>query len=224
MSILPRLRHNFHQRQEQRGRHALAMALYDTMPRLFWISGISQLITGILQVMAPFMTRYLIEFAQRSWSSSRSEDVSQPSIGLGMGYTLGIVAMLVTQSCSLSQFYYKSSLMGAQSRGALIALVFEKSQRLSSRAKAGVRHDKMANNEGCLGRCPSTGWSNGRIMSLIGTDTNRVQQGFELVHHIWTSSFQIGLTIALLVVNLGYSAIAGVAVMIAAPDFHDEIL
>ena len=51
-------------------------------------------------------------------------------------------------------------------------------------------------------------------MSLIGTDTNRVQQGFELVHHIWTSPFQIGLTIALLVVNLGYSAIAGVAVLV----------
>lgn len=58
------------------------------------------------------------------------------------------------------------------------------------------------------------GWPKGRIMNLISTDANRIQQGCQSFHLIWTSLIQIELTVSLLVVNLGYSAAAGVALLI----------
>jgi ABC-type multidrug transport system fused ATPase/permease subunit len=51
-------------------------------------------------------------------------------------------------------------------------------------------------------------------MNLIATDAARVEQACGVVHLVWTSPLQIALTVALLVVNLGYSSLAGVAVLV----------
>lgn len=52
-------------------------------------------------------------------------------------------------------------------------------------------------------------------MNLISTDTSRIEQAAAVLHLTWISVYQIVLTVALLVYNLGWAAAVGAAVLIA---------
>jgi hypothetical protein len=125
------------QRHVQRGdSYPLIRAIYDAFRYDFWLSALCQALTGVLQVVAPFTLRYLIVYAQDSWNARQTGGES-PSIGIGLGLTFGITAMLMIQSLTVSHFHYRASLLGGQTRGALTSMIFLKSLRISRRAKAG---------------------------------------------------------------------------------------
>jgi ABC-type multidrug transport system fused ATPase/permease subunit len=189
----------FRSRVASKARFPLAWALYDTFKFDFWLGGTCQLLTALTQVMAPFLLRYLITFAKDAYNAGLGR-TAEPPVAEGMGYVIAIAAMQVIQSFALSHFYYRGMLMGGEGRAAMIALAFDKSLRLSARAKAGATD--------------AEGWSNGRIMNLIATDAARVEQACGVLHLVWTSPLQIVLTVALLLINLGYSSLAGVAVLV----------
>ncbi|KAK3076965.1 hypothetical protein LTS18_011539, partial [Coniosporium uncinatum] len=60
------------------------------------------------------------------------------------------------------------------------------------------------------------GWTNGRIVNLMSTDTYRVDTAAGMFHMIWTAPITILLTLALLLINLSYSALAGFALLVIA--------
>lgn len=191
--------------------------MYDTFRFDFWLGGVCQLLTALTQVMAPFMLRYLITFANNAYNAglTPADHHAAPPIAEGIGYVIGISVMQVIQSFALSHFYYRGMLMGGEGRTAIIALAFAKSLRLSSRAKAGEESTaEQETNQSGKGRADAEGWSNGRIMNLIATDAARVEQACGVLHLVWTSPLQIMLTVALLLVNLGYSSLSGVAVLV----------
>jgi ATP-binding cassette subfamily C (CFTR/MRP) protein 1 len=225
-----KLERAFQSRVASGTRFPLAWALYDTFTFDFWLGGVCQLLAAITQVMAPFTLRYMITFATNAYNAGlagSSGHVAAPPIGEGIGYVIAITAMQVIQSFALSHFYYRGMLMGGASRTAIIALAFDKSLKLSSRAKAGGGRGIAAGEGEGEGegegqetrrsghsRADPEGWSNGRIMNLIATDAARVEQACGVLHLVWTSPLQVVLTVALLLVNLGYSSLAGVAVLI----------
>jgi len=45
------------------GRHPLFWALYETFKFEFWLGGFCSLVSSVLQILSPFTTRYLIQFA-----------------------------------------------------------------------------------------------------------------------------------------------------------------
>src|SRR3569833_1249070 len=55
------------------------------------------------------------------------------------------------------------------------------------------------------------GWSNGRIINLMSVDTYRIDQASGWLHMTWTSPIALIGTIVLLIVNLTYSALVGIA-------------
>ncbi|KAK2882455.1 hypothetical protein FQN49_000347 [Arthroderma sp. PD_2] len=59
------------------------------------------------------------------------------------------------------------------------------------------------------------GWGNGRIVTLMSVDTDRIDQALGLFHLLWTSPIVIILTLVLLLVNIGYSALSGYALLVA---------
>ena len=101
-------------------RFTLAWALYDTFKFDFWLGGICQLLTGITQVMAPFVLRYLITYAKNAYDADLNGENAAPPVGEGMGYVIGIFAMQVIQSFALSHFYYRGMVMGGAGRSAII--------------------------------------------------------------------------------------------------------
>lgn len=195
--LMPKFQQNLACRSESHGRlNPLLMAGYDTFKTDILIGGACQLVTACLQVLNPFVLRFLIEFAQESYTAHHA-GIQAPSIGRGVGLVLGIACMLTVQSICMSQFVYRGTLVGGQMRSTLIACVFQKALKLSGRAKAGTASVE--------------GWSNARMNTLMATDTSRIDLAAGTIHRCWTAPIQILLALALLCYNLTHSALAGFA-------------
>lgn len=62
----------------------------------------------------------------------------------------------------------------------------------------------------------SDGWSNGRIVNLMSTDTHRIDQASGFFHMAWGSPLSVLVTMALLLINLSYSALPGLGLLFLA--------
>ncbi|KAL9117931.1 MAG: hypothetical protein Q9187_005524, partial [Circinaria calcarea] len=112
--------------------------MHETFKVEFWTGGLCQLSSSTLQVVSPFTLRYLITFASEAYAAQR-RGTPGPNIGKGVGLVIAITVMQMLQSLGTSHFIYRGMMIGGQSRGALIAAIFDKAMRLSGRAKAGGR-------------------------------------------------------------------------------------
>lgn len=175
----------------------------------------------------PYLLKYLITFATDAWLADKT-GAKGPAIGVGIGWALGITGMQILGSIGNNHFMYRGMLVGGQVRSALISLIFNKAMTISGRAKAGGRPpqeppadikpgsdeekkwyaDQMDKQYG------GKGWSNGRIISLMSTDTNRIDKAAGWFHIVWTSPVALVVTIALLLVNLTYSALPGIGLFL----------
>ncbi|KAK5132543.1 hypothetical protein LTR08_008860 [Meristemomyces frigidus] len=230
-----RLLNAFQRRKDAGSPRPLAMALYDTFKKEFIIGGACQLTAACAQVLSPFTMKYLITFASEAYYAAQAHGPA-PHIGRGIGLVLGITGMQMVQSLCTNHFIYRGMMVGGQARGALITVIFDKAMKLSGRAKAGgqaadVKNDRPegmqagskeekaffksrlgkdgSGKEGVAGS--GEGWGNGRIINLMSMDTYRVDQASGMFHMVWTSPIQVILTLALLLINLTYSALAGFA-------------
>ena len=125
------------QRRVARGdKYPLLWAMHETFKFEFWLGGIMQLFASIFTVMSPFTLRYLISFATQAYEAQASH-APAPHISKGIGLIIGITAMQMCQSMATNHFIYRGQIVGAQSRGTLIAVIFQKAMKISGRAKAG---------------------------------------------------------------------------------------
>lgn len=246
--LLNTLMDSFKRRAARNERSPLLWALYDALGWDFIIGGICATFSALFQVFSPFMTRYLIQFATDSYNASHA-GTPGPAISRGIGLAIGITLMQICQSVSTNHFIYRGMMCGGESRAVLINAIFEKSLKISGRAKAGGKalpehqgsngidpaSDEKARRPG-LARLVSsklhpktgprmtadiskgvsgdgTGWNNGKIVNLMSVDTYRVDQASGLFHIIWTSPFQVAIVLVVLCINIGYSALAGYALL-----------
>jgi ATP-binding cassette, subfamily C (CFTR/MRP), member 1 len=245
-ALTPKLVASFKRRVAAGERYPLIMAMHETFKGEFWFGGICQLSSSIFQVLSPFTTRFLIQFAGDAYNAQRSGSPA-PNIGKGIGIVIGITFMQMCQSLGTNQFIYHGMMVGGQARAVLINAVFDKSMRISGRAKAGGRAvgDEQTSNgvdaaalktekdnifkrmfskqgkgvkstpdEGKGVAGDGTGWSNGKIVNLMSVDTYRVDQASGMFHLTWTSPLSIIITLILLCVNIGYSALSGYALLV----------
>ena len=117
-------------------KYPLLWAMHETFMFEFWLGGICQLLASILMVISPFTLRYLISFATQAYEA-RAHSIAGPHISRGIGLVIGITLMQMCQSLATNHFIYRGQMVGAQSRGSLITIIFEKAMKISGRAKAG---------------------------------------------------------------------------------------
>ena len=182
--------------------HPLTLALYDTFRSDFLVGGICQLIAGCIQVLLPFVLKYLIYFIQDAYNAQYNGGIA-PHIAKGIGYVVGIACLQIVQSLCMNHYYYRAMILGGQVRSVLVACLFEKALKLSARMKTGGEKD---NEEG---------WSNGRINNLMSTDTSRMESASVTFHRCWVAPIQLILALALLCINLTYSALVGFGLICA---------
>ncbi|KAL6716378.1 ATP-binding cassette transporter yor1 [Lecanora helva] len=127
---------SFQKRVARGEKYPLLWAMHETFKFEFWLGGICQLLSGIIQVMAPFTLRYLISFASRAYIAQQTH-TKAPHIANGIGLVIGITCMQMLQSMGTNHFIYRGQMVGAQSRGVLITIIFDKAMKISGRAKAG---------------------------------------------------------------------------------------
>jgi ATP-binding cassette subfamily C (CFTR/MRP) protein 1 len=233
----------FKRRRAEGGAKPLLGAMFDTFKWEFIIGGLCQLSASVIQAIAPFILRYLISFAVRAYVAQRS-NAPAPNIGEGIGLVIGITALQFFQSLATNHFMYRGMMIGGEARGVLIALIFNKAMKLSGRAKAGgqavmeapppdlkpgseeqlkwykrilkKKEKKQASKVTAGVAGDGEGWGNGRIVNLMSTDTYRVDQASGFFHMIWTAPIGILITTALLLVNLTYSALPGLGLILIA--------
>ncbi|KAI5206406.1 ABC multidrug transporter-like protein [Aureobasidium subglaciale] len=238
-----RLKAAFKRRVDNGTENPLKWALYDTFKSEFLLGGLCELIAAVVQVLAPFVLRYLINFSTDVYVAEKT-GTPRPSIGHGVGLVIGVTALQVIQSICTNHFLYRGMTVGGQARAVTIAVIFEKAMKLSGRARAGgksnsepvglpsgitpgskeekkwlkakLKREKSSpkDKKGISGS--GEGWSNGRIVNLMSTDTYRIDQASGMFHMIWASPISIILTLVLLLININYSALAGFALLIVA--------
>lgn len=223
-----RVRASFKKRVAAGQRFPLALALHEAFFREFWLGGFCSLISTLMQVLSPFMLRFLIQFATDAYNAA-NEGAPAPPVGRGAGLIVGVVLMQIAQSLAMNHFIYHGMICGGQSRATLIQMVYEKSMVLSGRAKAGGSKDnnnetkdnkenkdkkKKGSKGGVNPEGQGAGWANGRIVNLMSVDTYRVDQAFGLFHIIWTAPLACIITLIVLVINITYSALAGFALLV----------
>ncbi|KAF3005742.1 hypothetical protein E8E13_006603 [Curvularia kusanoi] len=239
--LIERLNAAFEKRKKEGGDKPLLMAMFDTFKREFIIGGLCQLSASVIQAVAPFVLRYLINFAVKAYRAQHGAGAAPP-IGEGIGLVVGITAMQALQSLFTNQFMYRGMMVGGQARAVLITAIFDKAMKLSGRAKAGGQavldlpppyvkagseeekkwYQKILKKKQKAPKGPSAiagggeGWGNGRIVNLMSTDTYRVDQASGFFHMIWTAPIGILVTTALLLVNLTYSALPGLGLILVA--------
>ncbi|KAI5779576.1 P-loop containing nucleoside triphosphate hydrolase protein [Geopyxis carbonaria] len=231
--LTKQLQASFTERKNRGDKNPLLFSLNEVFFKEFWLAGACRLVADILLVINPFLLRFLIAFAVESYRASAG-GYPGPPIGRGVGLAVGIAVIQGVTSVTVSQFIYRSMMVGGQARAGLIAMTFDKSLKISGRAKAGgdaaqaftlaeqqkknqgdsnekkgKKEKKSAKKEGEGGA-----WSNGRVVNLMGTDSYRVDQAASWFHIIWTAPIQILLTLALLIVNISYSALAGFGLLV----------
>ncbi|KHJ32210.1 putative abc transporter [Erysiphe necator] len=239
--ITSKLQANFKKQIACGGKNPLIFALYETFKRQFWISGFCQLSASIIQATCPFLLRYLIRFAQLAYNAKMGGP-PPPSIGIGLGLVFGLTLLQMVQSLQINHSVYRGMVIGGAARASLISLIFTKAMNISSKAKAGdgsicglsnvrnstehletqldlegkIKPKKKKSNDGI-------GWSNGRVMNLMSVDTHRVDQASALFHLVWTSPIACIYTLALLTINMTYSALAGFGLLILGILFMTQV-
>ncbi|PGH03930.1 hypothetical protein GX51_03766 [Blastomyces parvus] len=257
--LVERLERAFKDHVDRGDRYPLLWAIYEMSKFEFWVGGICALSSSVLQVMTPFVSRYLIQFATDAYIARHTGEHG-PQIGHGIGIVIGICCMQISQSLGTAQFFYRGMMVGAQSRAALINMIFSKALKLSGRAKAGGKAPtKGSENEDTNGTSDDleslreardgilrgksqkksgkskgpkagpdaaagiagdgAGWSNGRIVTLMSVDTDRIDRALGLFHLLWTSPILIILALIVLVINIGYSALSGYALLVLGVPF-----
>ena len=157
-----KLNASFQKRLGRGDKYPLLWSLYETFKFEFWLGGLCQLTSSVVQVMAPFTLRYLIAFAEDAYIAQQTHTHS-PRVANGIGLVIGISLMQMLQSMGTNHFIYRGQMVGAQSRGVLITVIFEKAMKISGRAKAGgkaleddtkekVNIEKEKENKGFLKR------------------------------------------------------------------------
>lgn len=235
-----RVREAFGRRVSAGDKHPLLWALHDSFTLEFWLGGLFALVGTLPQVIAPFTLRFLIQFATDAYRAS-VENRPAPPIGRGVGLALGITAMQIVQSLCVNHFIYRGMMMGGQSRGVLISMIYEKAMVISGRARAGgvaeggqaghfdgrntdttsekpgqteVQVESGTGKKSGSKEGPGVGWANGRIVNLMSVDTYRIDQASAFFHMIWTAPILCVITLVLLLVNLSYSALAGFGLLV----------
>ncbi|TDL26292.1 multidrug resistance-associated ABC transporter [Rickenella mellea] len=175
---------------------ALVKAFHRTFFRKFWFAGICKVASDTLNTCAPLVNRALLTWLVEAYVYHRAPSAVSKPRGVGYGIGLAFALFAMQEIASLLQNYYMFSTMtiGMSVRSSVIGMIVRKSLRLSARARS--EH------------------SVGQITTMVSTDSTRLDLASGFVHNLWVAPIQLTIGIALLIHNLGYSALVGLGVMI----------
>ncbi|KAJ0114910.1 hypothetical protein J7T55_004652 [Diaporthe amygdali] len=235
---------SFKKRRDAGDKYPLLWALHEVYFFEFWLSGACQLSSTIMQVMSPFTLRYLIQFATDAYiAQTTGAPAPNIGRGLGLVFGVTAMQILqslgtnhfiyrgmliggMSRAALISLIYEKSMSVSGRAKaggrsltdnpengnGAVNGDEKPDEKKKKKKGKDGKKQDNSPPKAGVLG--DGIGWGNGRVVSLMSVDTYRIDQACGLFHLIWTAPLSCLITLALLLVNLTYSALSGFALLV----------
>ncbi|CCO27199.1 Multidrug resistance-associated protein 1 AltName: Full=ATP-binding cassette sub-family C member 1 [Rhizoctonia solani AG-1 IB] len=162
----------------------------------FWTAGLFKGVADVLNATTPIVTRLLLTYLGEAYYYSRGvPGAPQPrAASYGFGLAIAVAVMQEVSSLCTNQYFFRAMTTGFLIRTSVISTIFRKSLRLSGRSR--TKH------------------STGQITTMISADCTRLDMAAGFFHIIWTGPIEIIIGIALLIHNLGYSALVGLGVLI----------
>ncbi|CBZ27157.1 putative ABC transporter [Leishmania mexicana MHOM/GT/2001/U1103] len=171
-------------------RLSLTRMLLASLPEYFWWQFPLKLVGDVCTLTIPFLLKAFVHFI--------SERNQSWVYGLGLAVTFFLTQLM--QSTCLHRYYYVSIKCGLQYRSALNGLIFEKVFTISNKALA---HPQM---------------NTGRIINMMSTDTEQVNQFMQHCMYIWSSPMVFLFAISFLSRLVGWCSImALVALLMTLP-------
>src|SRR5579862_8484644 len=184
-----------------------------------------------ISATSPLLMKALINYANEAYTAHLTGQPG-PRIAQGIGFAIGLAGMQTVQSICQHHFFYRSMMVGAMSRSALISVIYRKSLVLSN---------KVSLDFPLPLQCPSTfspypplhftfllqarmEFTNGKITNLMSTDSSRVDFAAGYCHIGWVAGIQVCIILAILIVNIGPSALAGFGVLILSAPILAKIV
>ncbi|KAJ3286591.1 hypothetical protein HK104_008964 [Borealophlyctis nickersoniae] len=161
--------------------------------------GIVKMFSDLASILSPFIVKHLLSYVQESriiheMNKGDGPDTALPSLAEGFGYALGLFFLQIIGTLLLSNFFQRATAQGMAMRGALAAAIYRKSLKLS----AAARQD----------------FSSGKVMTIVATDTQRVEQFVTFLHMIWTAPVQIAVITVFLLLQIGPASLAGIGLLL----------
>ncbi|KAG8690811.1 hypothetical protein FRC11_008965 [Ceratobasidium sp. 423] len=162
----------------------------------FWTAGLFKCVADVLNATTPIVTRLLLTYLGQAYYYSRGvPGAPQPrSASYGFGLAIAVAVMQEVSSLCTNQYFFRAMTTGFLIRTSVISTIFRKGLRLSGRSR--TKH------------------STGQITTMISADCTRLDMATGFFHIIWTGPIEIIIGIALLIHNLGYSALVGLGVLV----------
>ncbi|KAF8758426.1 ABC transporter [Rhizoctonia solani] len=183
---------------------SLAGALNDTIFWWFWIGGLYKGLADAGTICSPLLVKALINFASQSYAA-HSEGTAAPSIGKGLGLAFGLLALQWLIMLLNVHAFHRSFTTGVLLRTALITSVFSRALSLTSRART-------------MG-----GMTAGKFVGLISTDVSRIDYCAGYFHMAWTAPLQMAICLIILCINLGWSALPGLAFFVILSPLQGKV-
>nr|XP_019004389.1 uncharacterized protein I203_02506 [Kwoniella mangroviensis CBS 8507]OCF67850.1 hypothetical protein I203_02506 [Kwoniella mangroviensis CBS 8507] len=171
---------------------SVAWALNDVMTG-FWIGGIFKVASDVSQLMIPLLVKALINFSKEVYAANHAS-VPQPNIGRGIGMAIGLFFLTIMQSVCQHQFFFRSMAIGVLARATLISAIYKKAMCLSVAGRA--KHP------------------NGKLLTYLSSDISRIDYCAQCECSIWTAPIQLIITLILLIIQIGPSALVGFSLFV----------
>ncbi|TPX64351.1 hypothetical protein SpCBS45565_g05955 [Spizellomyces sp. 'palustris'] len=171
--------------------------------------GIGKCIGDLAQIFSPFMIKYILKFVAASKfiadeNREHGTEARLPPLAEGFGYVIGLFALQLIGSVLSNYYFQVAGSEGMSMRAALTAAIYRKTLRLSSAA----RQDFNA----------------GKVMTIVSTDTQRIDFFLQFLHIMWIAPLQILTISILLITQLGPSALAGIGLLLLVAPLQTRIM
>ncbi|ODV97104.1 hypothetical protein PACTADRAFT_48860 [Pachysolen tannophilus NRRL Y-2460] len=169
-------------------RYSLVWALFDTFKWEYSLSIVFVALADVGFTLNPLLSKALIDFVEDRVLGYKT------NIGHGVGYAIGCSALVSVSGILINHFFNLSTQVGAKSKATLTKAMLEKSFKLNAKG----RHNYPAS----------------KITSMLGTDLSRVDLGIGFQPIAIVFPIPVAISIALLIVNIGVSSLAGIGIFI----------
>jgi ABC-type multidrug transport system fused ATPase/permease subunit len=127
-----------------------------------------------------------------------------PPIGKGIGLAFGLMGIQLLSSACQNHYFYRATSSGVLLRGGLITAIYDRSLRLSTRAR--------------------TTLTNGKLVNHISTDVSRIDFCCGFFHLALIGPVQMTICLVLLLINLGPSALAGYSFFVLCTPIQTRVM
>ncbi|CDK25828.1 unnamed protein product [Kuraishia capsulata CBS 1993] len=162
-----------------------ALLLYKTFFRQYTVAFIFKTIADLAVTTTPLLQKSLISFVEK-----RANGL-EPHVGKGLGFAFGCALFVLLQGVMQSIYFYLAMLTGSQVKAILTKLMLEKSFRQTGKS----RHD----------------FPTGKVFTIMGTDLSRIDFAVAYLPFIFGFPLPMIVIIVLLIVNIGPTALVGIA-------------